>query len=206
MKNIFENGRKLPLIDEFYTIQGEGFHAGKAAYFIRIGGCDAGCLWCDAKITWKANLHKLAKTDDIIKNASNIAAKTLVVTGGEPLLYELDYLCDEAHKKGMKVYLETAGTHKLTGKWDWICLSPKKQSPPLQDIYKFANELKIIINDISDFDWAEYCAEKVEHKCRLYMQPEWSNHKTNADRIVKYIKDKTKWRISIQIHKFLKIP
>ena len=206
MKDIFEKGRRLPLIDEFYTIQGEGYHTGKAAYFIRIGGCDAACSWCDSRVTWKVDLHKLGNTDDTIRNAYSVAAKTLVVTGGEPLLYELDYLCEQAHKKDMKVYLETAGNHNLTGNWDWICLSPKKQSPPLSGIYKIANELKVIINDDSDFEWAEQCAKKVKTGCELYLQPEWSNHKIHSKNIIAYIKKDVKWKISTQIHKFLKIP
>ena len=130
MKDIFENGKKLPLIDEFYTIQGEGFHTGKAAYFIRIGGCDIGCKWCDTKISWKADLHKLANVDELIKNASETPAKNLVVTGGEPLNYNLNYLCKEAKNNNIKTFLETCGANKITGEWNWICLSPKQQSPP----------------------------------------------------------------------------
>ena len=206
MTDIFENGTKLPLIDEFYTLQGEGFHTGKAAYFIRIGGCDIGCSWCDTKISWKADLNKLIDVDDVIQRAVLSESGAIVVTGGEPSSYDLDYLCRQAKKHNIKTFIETSGNNELTGEWDWICLSPKPQSPPVQSSYDNANELKIIIQNPEDFIWAEKCAEKVNQNCILYLQPEWSKHKTMTKTIVNYIKTNIKWKISVQLHKYIKIP
>jgi len=203
---IFENGKKLPLMEEFYTLQGEGFHTGKAAYFIRVGGCDIGCSWCDTKRSWDPNIHKLAEVNDIVNNAKQQPSKAVVVTGGEPSLYNLDYLCSELKKNEIETFIETSGAHKLTGQWDWICLSPKKQKPPTADIFKKANELKVIIFDESDFLWAEECAKKVNKSCKLFLQPEWSQHKKFIPLIVEYIKKDPKWLISLQAHKFMCIP
>ncbi len=204
--DIFENGRKLPLIDDFYTIQGEGYHTGKAAYFIRIGGCDIGCKWCDTKISWNADLHKLEPVDNVINNIKKTPAKTLVITGGEPLNYNLDYLCKRVTENNIKTFLETSGTNKITGKWNWICLSPKQQSPPFEENYKRADELKVIISEVSDIKWAEECSGKVNSDCKLYLQPEWSKSKSITYDIIDYIKKNPKWNISIQMHKYLKIP
>ena len=205
-KDIFEDGHKLPLIDQFYTVQGEAFHLGKAAYFIRIGGCDIGCRWCDTKISWNFNTHKLVDIKDVITNLKKEKADTIVVTGGEPSLYNLAPLCAELKKQSIKTHIETSGAYKLTGEWDWICLSPKKQSPPTEDIYKKADELKVIIFEDDDFRWAEEVAKKVNKNCKLYLQPEWSKHKELIPEIVEYVKRNTKWQISIQAHKFMKIP
>ena len=204
--DIFENGKKLPLIDEFYTIQGEGFHFGKAAYFIRIGGCDIGCHWCDTKYSWQADFDKLASVDDITKNVEKSKTKTIVVTGGEPLTYNLTPLCNELKNKQVKTFIETSGAYKLTGQWDWICLSPKKNAPPTDEIIPLANELKVIIFDNSDFEWAEKYANLVEGNCHLFLQPEWSKRNELTPIIVEYVKQNPKWRISIQAHKFMKIP
>ncbi len=204
--DIFEKGEKLPLIDEFYTIQGEGYHTGKAAYFIRIGGCDIGCKWCDTKISWKADLHKLEYVDNIINNILGTPAKTLVITGGEPLNYNLDYLCSKVKSNNIKTFLETSGTKKITGKWDWICLSPKQQNPPLEENYKRADELKVIISEKSDINWAEKCSGKINSGCKLYLQPEWSKSKSITYDIIDYIKNNPNWNISIQMHKYLRIP
>ena len=206
MQDIFEKGRKLPLIQEFYTIQGEGFHTGKAAYFIRIGGCDIGCSWCDTKISWNADIHTLAETDKIIEKAYRSEAKSIVVTGGEPLSYDLNYLCKKAEEKKLNTFIETSGAYPLSGKWDWICLSPKKQKPPLSDIYKIADELKVIIFNDDDLMWAEECSEKVSENCKLYLQPEWSKREQNTPKIIEYIKKNPKWNLSVQLHKYLKIP
>jgi len=206
MKDIFENGRKLPLIQEFYTIQGEGYHTGKAAYFIRIGGCDIGCSWCDTKVSWNADLHTLANTDDIIEKAFLSEAKSIVVTGGEPLSYDLNYLSKKAKEKNLETFIETSGAYKLSGKWDWICLSPKKQKPPITSMYKNADELKVIIFEDDDFLWAEECSKKVSEKCKLYLQPEWSTREINTPKIIEYIKKNPKWNLSVQLHKYLYIP
>ena len=206
MEKIFKTGQELPLIDEFYTLQGEGEHVGKAAYFIRVGGCDIGCHFCDTKISWNADIHQAVKIDDIVKNAKKYPAKSIVVTGGEPLLYNLDLLCIKLKNENISTYLETSGSHKLTGIWDWICLSPKTNQPPLEKIIKLANELKIIVTGKSDFLWAEKYAKLVSKDCKLFLQPEWSIHKTITTEIVEYIKQNPNWKISIQAHKFMKIP
>ena len=205
-KDIFENGLKLPLIDQFYTVQGEAFHLGRAAYFIRIGGCDIGCRWCDTKISWNFNAHKLVDIKDVIINLKKEKADTIVVTGGEPSLYNLDPLCKELKNNSIQTHIETSGAYKLSGQWDWICLSPKKQSPPTEDIYEKADELKVIIFEEDDFRWAEEVAKKVNKNCKLFLQPEWSKHKELTPEIVEYVKTNTKWRISVQAHKFMKIP
>ncbi len=205
-KKLFENGQKLPLIDEFYTVQGEAFHTGRAAYFIRIGGCDIGCRWCDTKISWDFNTHRLADIREITENVLKNNADTIVVTGGEPTLYELAPLCAEMKKNNIQTHIETSGAYKLTGEWDWICLSPKKQNPPLEEIYEKAHELKVIIYEPDDYRWAEEVAEKVNENCKLFLQPEWSRHKKLIPEIVEYVKENKKWRISLQAHKFMRIP
>ncbi len=202
----FRNGTHLPLIDEFYTLQGEGAFAGEAAYFIRVGGCDIGCRWCDEKISWSPALHKSVDIVSIIERVRPNAGKTLVVTGGEPAIYNLAALTSLAHVLGIKTHIETSGSYFISGQWDWICVSPKPQSMPLDDSFSRANELKVIIWQESDLAWAEECAAKVSSSCKLYLQPEWSRHITNTPWIVDYIKNNPKWRISIQSHKFMKIP
>lgn len=202
----FKAGTHLPLIDEFYTLQGEGFYSGEAAYFIRVGGCDIGCRWCDEKISWTPALHHSICVDDIIKRIEPLAGKTLVVTGGEPSIYNLSKLTDKARSIGFETHLETSGTYKITGDWDWICVSPKPQTQQLDENFKRANELKIIVFREEDLEWAEACASKVSDDCYLYLQPEWSKHVENTPMIVEYIKKNPKWRISIQSHKFMKIP
>ncbi len=202
----FSEGKMLPLLDEFYTIQGEGYNTGKAAYFIRIGGCDIGCHWCDSKYSWRADRDKAVHVDEILAKTDLYPAKNIVVTGGEPLNYNLDYLCDLARSKGLSRFLETAGAQKLSGQWEWICVSPKRNSPPLTENYLRANELKVIIYDKDDFTWAEECAVKVTENCRLYLQPEWSRRNKNLPAIVEYIKENPKWSLSLQTHKFINIP
>lgn len=204
--DIFEEGRKLPLIQEFYSIQGEGFHAGKAAYFIRIGGCDIGCRWCDTKVSWNLDMHSLASTDSIIEAAYKSEAKSIVVTGGEPSSYNLNYLCKKAKEKDLQIFIETSGAYVLTGEWDWICLSPKEQKPPLAENNLKADELKMIIYNDDDFIWAEKSAKKVSKNCKLYLQPEWSRRNENTPKIIEYIKKNPKWNLSVQLHKYLQIP
>lgn len=206
MEDMFDGGRKLPLVEDFYSIQGEGYHTGKAAYFIRLGGCDIGCSWCDAKFTWDRNLHQLADTEGIVVRASSLPAKAVVVTGGEPSAYPLDYLCSRLKDNYIKTYLETSGAYSLTGKWDWICLSPKKNSPPKPEIYKSADELKIIVSDISDLKWAEENSGRVGKSCRLYLQPEWSRYENIISPLVDYVKKYPEWSVSLQVHKFMHIP
>jgi len=202
-----ENGNtKLPVVEEFYSLQGEGFHTGKAAYFVRIGGCDIACQWCDSAFTWDPSLFPEKDDDTIIENALKYPAKAVVVTGGEPLMWNLDILCKVFKNKGFETFLETSGAYPLTGMWDWICLSPKKQAPPKPEIYPLADELKVIIADNPDFDWAKRNAVLVRKNCHLFLQPEWSVHKTMTPLLIDFIKNNPEWRISIQTHKFLKIP
>lgn len=206
LEDSFTTGMVLPLIDEFYTVQGEGFHFGKAAYFIRIGGCDIGCNWCDTKYSWNADRDKIVSVKEIVKKVSETEAKTIVVTGGEPLTYNLSPLCNELKNNGLSTFIETSGAYKLSGVWDWICLSPKKNMPPTDEIIPLANELKVIIIDESDFEWAEKYSTLVNKNCELFLQPEWSNRKKITHTIVEYVKQNPKWRISIQAHKFMQIP
>lgn len=198
-------GEMLPLMEEFYTIQGEGFHTGKAAYFIRIGGCDVGCHWCDVKESWNAALHPPVKTESIVQNAVNYA-NTVVVTGGEPLMWNLDVLTHLLQQNNIKTHIETSGAYKLSGTWNWICLSPKKTKLPLDDIYKKANELKIIVYNKNDFKFAEEQAQKVNENCELFLQPEWSKREKVTPEIVDFVLKNPKWKISLQTHKYLNIP
>jgi len=201
-----EDGTLLPLMEEFYTIQGEGYHTGKAAYFIRLGGCDVGCHWCDVKESWDAELHPLTPVSRIVENASSHPSKAVVVTGGEPLIYNLDYLTTELQQSGIQTFIETSGAYPLSGSWNWICLSPKKFKPPVQQVADVANELKVIIFNKSDFAFAEEHALRVKPGCKLYLQPEWSRSKEMTPLIVDYVMNNPKWEISLQTHKYLNIP
>ncbi len=196
----------LPLMEDFYTLQGEGTHTGKAAYFLRIGGCDVGCSWCDVKESWNASQWSLTETDEIVKRVLGCPAKSVVITGGEPLMYNLDYLCAELKSNGFQTFLETSGSHPVTGVWDWICLSPKKFSPPLPEMYSRADEYKVIIQSEGDFDWAEKNVSRLRNECQLLLQPEWSVRDTIMDTIIEYVKAHPEWRISLQSHKYMRIP
>ncbi|PKP22051.1 MAG: 7-carboxy-7-deazaguanine synthase QueE [Bacteroidetes bacterium HGW-Bacteroidetes-21] len=204
--DLLSQGLLLPVVEHFYTLQGEGIQTGRAAWFIRLGGCDIGCNWCDARYTWNNDPSWLKSTDDLLADISDNPSKSVVVTGGEPLQYNLDYLCEKLHGNGVKTFIETSGSHNLSGNWDWICLSPKKQSPPLPGILKLAHELKVIIEKKDDFHWAEEMASKVHADCHLMLQPEWSSYETMIHEITDYIKRYPKWRISLQSHKFMNIP
>jgi organic radical activating enzyme len=201
-----DDGTLLPLMEEFYTIQGEGFHTGKAAYFIRLGGCDVGCHWCDVKESWDAELHALTAADTIAEHASQYPSKAVVVTGGEPLIYNLDYLTAQLQQKGIKTFIETSGAYPLSGNWDWICLSPKKFKGPTISVAEKADELKVIVFNKSDFEWAEQHAKLVGPNCILYLQPEWSKSKEMTPLIVEYVMNNPHWEISLQTHKYLNIP
>ncbi|WP_448699461.1 7-carboxy-7-deazaguanine synthase QueE [Mucilaginibacter sp. AW1-3] len=206
INQIPEDGTLLPLMEEFYTIQGEGFNTGKAAYFIRLGGCDVGCHWCDVKESWDASIHPLTLADTIVENAVKYPGKAVVVTGGEPLIYNLEYLTAQLQQKGIKTFIETSGAYPLSGSWDWVCLSPKKFKAPRKDVAPFAHELKVIVFNKSDFEWAEQYAELVPDTCKLYLQPEWSKSKEMIPLIVDYVMNNPKWEISLQTHKYLNIP
>jgi organic radical activating enzyme len=204
--DIFEGGKKLPVMEEFYSIQGEGYNMGKASYFLRIGGCDVGCSWCDSKESWNADLFPPVEVDPIIKRISETPAKTVVITGGEPTNYPLGYLTHKLKENRITTMLETSGVNKLSGKWDWICLSPKQFQPPLSCFFKNADELKVIIQKPADLKWAERNAEKVSSKCLLFLQPEWSVSDKIMETITDYVMQNPKWRVSLQAHKYMKIP
>lgn len=199
-------GALLPLVEDFYTIQGEGFHTGKPAYFIRLGGCDVGCKWCDAKYTWNPKLFPPTDIETVVRRAVECSAKSIVITGGEPLLYPLDHLTKRLKEEGLQIFLETSGSHPFSGTFDWVCLSPKRKQPPLPQAFDKADELKVIIETAEDFEWAEQNAERVSDKCLLYLQPEWSRSEVMMESIVEYAKSHPKWSISIQSHKFMHIP
>ncbi|WP_224483414.1 7-carboxy-7-deazaguanine synthase QueE [Robertkochia aurantiaca] len=202
---LVDKGEMLPLMEEFYTIQGEGFHKGTAAYFIRIGGCDVGCHWCDVKESWNAATHPPTAVDQIVDNAARYS-DTIVITGGEPLTWSMDYLTAKLKERGLKIHIETSGAYPLSGQWDWICLSPKKIKLPKEEIYQKAHELKVIIYNQHDFKFAEEQAAKVNNDCILYMQPEWSRRDKMIPEIVDYVMKNPKWKVSLQTHKYLNIP
>ena len=204
--DMLDGGNRLPLVEDFYTIQGEGFHAGKPAYFIRLGGCDVGCRWCDAKYTWNPKVFPPVDVDEVVKRAKACAAQAIVITGGEPLLYPLEILTSRLGDVGLEIFLETSGTHPFSGEFDWVCLSPKRQQPPLAEAFGRAHELKVIIQTEDDFLWAEENARRVGRYCRLYLQPEWSVFDEIMPKIVEYAKSNPRWSISIQTHKFMRIP
>jgi len=202
--------QQLPVMEDFYTLQGEGFHQGKAAYFIRLGGCDVGCVWCDVKESWSADAHPKFSVDEIVTRASaqtpTFVGKLAVITGGEPLMHDLANLTKTLKNANFQTNIETSGTHPLSGVWDWICFSPKKFKKPLPEFYTRAHELKIIIYHKSDFEWAEGFANLMNKDCLLYLQPEWSKAEEMLPLMIEYIKNNPKWRISLQVHKFLQIP
>ena len=193
----------LPVMEHFYTIQGEGFYQGAAAYFIRLGGCDVGCSWCDVKESWDADSHPKLSMDFLVSEVKKTAAKIVVITGGEPLLHHLDELTDALQSAGLQTNIETSGSSPLSGNWDWICLSPKKFKASILECCEAANELKIIVFNNDDFKWAEKHAALVSPNCKLYLQPEWSKHDVMTPLIIDYVKQRPKWEISLQLHKYL---
>lgn len=195
-----------PLMEHFYTIQGEGFNSGKSAYFLRLGGCDVGCVWCDVKESWPADAHPKFSSADMLNLVTQSGARNVVITGGEPLMYNLDSLCKSFKNNNLNIFLETSGAHPFSGKYDWICLSPKKFKKPMEEWYEKANELKIIVYNKSDFSWAEEHAAKVGNTCKLYLQPEWSKEKQMLPLIIDYVKMHPQWTLSLQTHKYMNIP
>lgn len=197
-------------MESFYTIQGEGFHQGKAAWFIRLGGCDVGCVWCDVKDSWNVNQHPLTEVREIVASVNRATTPSVedivVITGGEPLMHNLDLLSEELHQKNFKVHIETSGAYPLSGSLDWICLSPKKFKAPLPEVISRADELKVILFNNSDFEWAEQYAKRVNPACKLFLQPEWEKKENMLPLITDYIKKNPKWILSLQIHKYLNIP
>jgi len=200
-----KTGNALPLMEAFYTLQGEGYHKGSAAYFIRIGGCDVGCHWCDVKESWDAKKHPPTLIKEIVKDAKKYS-DTIVITGGEPLMWNMEPLTSILASKSMKIHIETSGAYPITGHWDWFCLSPKKNKMPLSEAYKRADELKMIIYNKDDFRFAEEQASRVNKNCVLYLQPEWSRREKVMSFMVEYVLQNPKWKVSLQTHKYLNIP
>jgi 7-carboxy-7-deazaguanine synthase len=212
----------LPVMESFYTLQGEGFHQGRAAYFIRLGGCDVGCVWCDVKESWDAEKHPRFSVEEIVDILKEVTSSQLqvtgnqqpatsnlpivVITGGEPLMHDLTELTKAIHAAGFETNIETSGSHPLSGEWDWICLSPKKFKAPLPDVVPHANELKVVIFNKSDFAWAEEYAALVSPTCKLYLQPEWDKSAQMTPLIIDYIKAHPQWELSLQLHKYINVP
>lgn len=196
----------LPLMEDFYTIQGEGFYQGSAAYFIRLGGCDVGCVWCDVKESWDASMHPLVHVTEMARRAKKSGGQIVVVTGGEPVMYDLNNLTESLKNLGLRTHIETSGAYPITGQWDWICFSPKKFKSPDPSIFAVAHELKVIIYNKSDFGWAEEFAVKVNDNCQLFLQPEWSKEKEILPLIIDYVKNNPRWQVSLQVHKYMNIP
>jgi 7-carboxy-7-deazaguanine synthase len=196
----------LPVMEDFYTIQGEGFFQGHAAYFVRLGGCDVGCVWCDVKESWDASLHPKLSLQQIKDRILTSRAEIVVITGGEPAMYNLTLLTETIQQSGLRTHIETSGVYPLTGTWDWVCFSPKKFKPPHPSVFGVANELKIIVYNKSDFDWAEEFAANVSPDCELFLQPEWSKEKEMLPLIIEYVKAHPQWKVSLQIHKYMNIP
>jgi organic radical activating enzyme len=225
MEATINKAQTLPVMESFYTIQGEGFHQGKAAYFIRLGGCDVGCVWCDVKESWDAGKHPQKSIEQIVGDAANTVAGFLlpvagvsssvigqqttniaIVTGGEPLMHDCTELTKQLHHAGFKTHIETSGAYPISGEWDWICFSPKKFKEPLKSIAQIANELKVIIFNKSDFDWAEKYAALVSSSCKLFLQPEWDKSSIVTPLIIEYIKKNPRWEFSLQLHKYINVP
>ena len=196
----------LPVMEDFYTLQGEGFHQGRAAYFIRLGGCDVGCVWCDVKDSWDADKHPKFSLESLVKKVKETPAELVVITGGEPLMHNLDALTASLHLAGLRTNLETSGAHPLSGSWDWICLSPKKFKAPLPGIASKANELKVVVFNKTDLAWAEEHAQMVSPDCLLFLQPEWDRSADMTPLIVDHIKSNPRWRLSLQVHKYIQVP
>ncbi len=201
-----ETNELLPVMEAFYSIQGEGFHQGRAAYFIRLGGCDVGCVWCDVKDSWDSTKHPLQSIDTIVDNAKAFPGRLAIITGGEPLLHPLNKLTAALHAAGFETNIETSGSSPLSGFWNWMCLSPKKFKAPIAAIVPKANELKVVIFNKYDFDWAESYASEVNPHCKLYLQPEWDRADVITPQIIEYIKQNPKWELSLQIHKYVNVP
>lgn len=195
-----------PVMEHFYTIQGEGFYQGHAAYFVRLGGCDVGCVWCDVKESWDGNAHPLMTIESIVDNIRATPARLVVITGGEPLMHDLTPLTTALKEAGLQTNIETSGSHPLSGSWDWICLSPKKFKAPLPEVLPYANELKVVVFNKSDFDWAEKHAALTSPGCKLFLQPEWEKSAAMTPLIVEYIKTHPQWELSLQIHKYIHVP
>lgn len=196
----------LPVMEYFYTIQGEGANSGKPCYFIRLGGCDVGCHWCDVKESWDSSIHPMMSIQEICDIILKSKAIHVVITGGEPLMHNLENLTNELHQHNLNVYLETSGAHSFSGQFDWVCLSPKKFKKPYEEAFQIADELKIIVYNQSDLAWGLELSKKVKSHCKLFFQPEWSREKEMLPLIIEFVKKHPHWSISLQTHKYMNIP
>ena len=196
---------KLPVMETFYSIQGEGSYQGHAAFFIRLGGCDVGCVWCDVKESWDAEAHPKISVEELVNEVKLSKTEIVIVTGGEPLLYDCTELTTALQNENFKTHIETSGSSPLSGNWDWICLSPKKFKAPLDSVLAQANELKVVVFNKSDVEWAKQHAEKVGPNCVLYLQPEWSKEKEMLPLITAFIQENPQWKLSLQIHKYMNV-
>lgn len=195
-----------PVMEMFYSLQGEGYHQGKAAFFIRLAGCDVGCVWCDVKDSWDASKHPVLSIENIVENALAHPSKLAIITGGEPLLYNLDPLTKALKAAGFQTNIETSGSSPMSGEWDWVCLSPKKFKAPLAENIPLASELKVVVFNNSDFEWAEKYAQQTTSDCKLYLQPEWDKNAQITPLVIEYIKENPKWELSAQLHKYIQVP
>jgi len=193
-------------MEMFYSLQGEGYHQGKAAYFIRLAGCDVGCVWCDVKDSWDASKHPVLSIEEIVSSALAHPARLAIITGGEPLLYNLDALTTALKKAGFEINIETSGSSPMSGNWDWVCLSPKKFKAPFDESIQAASELKVVIFNSHDFEWAETYAQQVPTTCKLYLQPEWDKSNQITPLVIEYIKANPRWELSAQLHKYIQVP
>lgn len=196
---------RLPIMEMFYSIQGEGYQQGKSAFFVRLAGCDVGCSWCDVKDSWDKNKYPLYSIQSILQEIKKTNTQNIVITGGEPLMHNLNDLCGQLKQQKLNLFLETSGAYPMSGNWDWICISPKKFKPPLEENLIFANELKVIVYNKDDLKWATNYAQKVNTNCKLFLQPEWSKKEAVSPFIIDFIKDNPTWMLSVQIHKYLQI-
>ncbi len=196
----------LPVMESFYTIQGEGYYSGTPAYFIRLGGCDVGCVWCDVKESWDVSLYEWFHVDELVRQAKESETNLVVITGGEPLMYNLSLLTEKLKEQNLQTNIETSGVYELTGAWDWVCFSPKKFKTPLESFYSDSNELKVVVYNKSDLNWALDHATQMGEGVHLFLQPEWSKEKEMTPLIVDFVKQNPKWKISLQTHKYMDIP
>ncbi len=206
MTNVGQNIASYPVMEQFYTLQGEGFHSGKAAWFIRLGGCDVGCVWCDVKDSWDAAKHPVIHVSELVDNAAQHSGRIAVITGGEPAMYDLSGLCDALHDAGFSAHIETSGAYPLVGDLDWVTLSPKKFKAPLDETLAKADEFKVVVFHPSDIQWAHQYISKLPPGCLLYLQPEWSKRDVITPFIIDYIKQHPQWQLSLQTHKYINIP
>lgn len=206
MSELHPHAISYPVMEHFYTLQGEGRYTGVPAYFIRLGGCDVGCVWCDVKESWDASVHPSMTVESLVKEVMQYPGNLVVLTGGEPAMYDLKPLVDALKEAGKTVSIETSGTYVLSGDVDWYTFSPKKFKAPVDEAYLRASELKIVIYHPSDFEWAEMHASNVSPDCRLYLQPEWSKQERLLPQLIEYVKNNPKWTVSLQTHKYLQIP